>query len=216
MILLTGFEPFGGDTFNPSRAIAFRAAEMLAERSIPARAAELPCVFALAPERLNELVDEHEPDVVISLGLAAGRDALSLEKVAINHVDARIPDNAGEQPIDRQVLPGGANAYFSTLPLKGALRALRNGPTEPRRGQAGSHVRAEISYSAGTFVCNQVFYALMHRLDGNPGARGGFIHVPWLEANDPRIEHHARAVADIAVLALGTEPEPVFSAGRES
>lgn len=214
MILLTGFEPFGGDTFNPSRAIAFRAAEVLAERSIPARAAELPCVFALAPGRLNELVDEHEPDVVISLGLAAGRDTLSLEKVAINHVDARIPDNAGEQPIDRQVLPGGANAYFSTLPLKGALRALQR-PAEPG-GQAGSHVRAEISYSAGTFVCNQVFYALMHKLEGSPGAHGGFIHVPWLEANDPRIEHHARAVADIAVLAQGAEPEPVFSAGRES
>ena len=210
MILLTGFEPFGGDAFNPSRAIAFRAAEMLTERSVRARAAELPCVFALAPARLNELVDEHEPDVVISLGLAAGRDALSLEKVAINHVDARIPDNAGEQPIDRQVLPGGANAYFSTLPLKGALLSLQPAT------DAGSTVRAEISYSAGTFVCNQVFYALMHRLDGYPEARGGFIHVPWLEASDPRIEDHARAVADIAVLALGAEPEPVFSAGRES
>ena len=214
MILLTGFEPFGGDGFNPSRAIAFRAAEMLAERAIRARAAELPCVFALAPARLNELVDEHEPDVVISLGLAAGRDALSLEKVAINHVDARIPDNAGDQPIDRQVLPGGANAYFSTLPLKGALLALTPA-TDPGK-QAGSPVRAEISYSAGTFVCTQVFYTLMHRLDGNLGTRGGFIHVPWLEANDPRIEIHARAVAGIAVLALGTGPEPAFSAGRES
>lgn len=214
MILLTGFEPFGGDAFNPSRVIAFRAAEMLTERSLEARAAELPCVFALAPERLNQLVDEHEPDVVISLGLAAGRDTLGLEKVAINHVDARIPDNAGEQPIDRQVLSGGANAYFSTLPLKGALRALE--PMPDPGSPAGSQVRAEISYSAGTFVCNQVFYALMHRLDGNPGARGGFIHVPWLEANDPRIEEHARAVADIAVLAQGAEPEPVFSAGRES
>lgn len=207
MILLTGFEPFGGDGFNPSQEIAFRAARILAEQSIPATAAELPCVFALAPARLGELVDGHGPEVVISLGLAAGRDTLSLEKVAINHVDARIPDNAGDQPIDSPVLPGGTEAYFSTLPLKRALRAVEAG---------GGEVRAEISYSAGTFVCNQVFYALMHRLRETPGTRGGFIHVPWLEAGDPRIEDHARAVADIAVLALGTEPEPVFSAGRES
>lgn len=210
MILLTGFEPFAGDIFNPSWAIARRAADLLAGHSAQALARELPCVFASAPAVLNGLIDEHRPDVAISLGLAAGRKGLSLEKVALNHIDARIPDNAGAQPIDVPVVPGGANAHFSTLPLKSALRTLEEAP-------ATRHpVRAEISYSAGTFVCNQVFYTLMSRLVQEPAARGGFIHVPWMDAGEPRLEHFARAVADIALLALGREPEPVFSAGRES
>lgn len=207
MILLTGFEPFGADDFNPSMAIARRAAMILGESGHAAHAALVPCVFAQAPETLNQLIDKHRPHVVICLGLAAGRKAVSLEKVAINHVDARIPDNAGEQPIDEPVLAGAPSAYFSTLPLKAALQQLNASP---------GGIQAEISYTAGTFVCNQVFFALMHRLENEPGVRGGFIHVPWLEPGDPLIEDVARAVAHTAALSLAPGTEPVFSAGIES
>lgn len=207
MILLTGFEPFAGAAFNPSMAIAEGAAAKLRASGMPAEAAQLPCVFALAPAVLNELLEVHAPEVVITLGLAAGRNALSLEKVAINHLDARIPDNAGDQPIDEPVLADAPSAYFSTLPLKTALKHTN--------GNAGG-VRAEISYSAGTFVCNQVFYALMHRLATEPGVRGGFIHVPWFEPGDPRIDEFAHAVAEVARLTLAGGSEPVFSAGLES
>lgn len=209
MILLTGFEPFGGAKTNPSHAIAREAARMLDERGIPAVAAKLPCVFATAPAVLEGLLDTWRPRVVISLGLAAGRNTLGLEKVAINHLDARIPDNAGDQPIDLPVVAGAPAAYFSTLPLKAALRALR----DPAAGHGT--VEAAISHTAGTFVCNQVFYALMHRIHHAPGTSGGFIHVPWLDAADPLVLDHARAVAAVACLALDPVPEPRLAAGTE-
>lgn len=207
MILLTGFEPFGGAAFNPSAAIADGAARILRESGVDAVSELLPCAFVQAPAVLNSLLDLHAPNVVINLGLAAGRKSLSLEKVAINHVDARIPDNEGERPIDEPVLAGAPNAYFSTLPLKAAMQHIT--------GQPGG-VPVEISYSAGTFVCNQVFFALMHRLAREPGVRGGFIHVPWLEPGVALIEAFSEAVASVATLALAGATEPVFSAGLES
>ncbi len=121
---------------------------------------------------LDELITAHVPRLVLCTGQAGGRAALSLERVAINIDDARIPDNAGAQPIDTPVLAGGPAAYFSTLPIKAMLAALLAGG-----------IRAEVSQTAGTFVCNHVFYGLMHRLATDPGCagvRGGFVHLPWL------------------------------------
>lgn len=205
MILFTGFEPFAGDTFNPSWALAQRTTAILESSGISARAALLPCVFETAPGALRDLLEQDSPQLVISLGLAAGRMALSLEKVAINHIDARIPDNAGAQPIDLPVVADGPSAYFSTLPLKRAILEIR---------AQDSAVPVEVSLSAGSFVCNQVFYALMHALAGQEDIRGGFIHVPALEQGSVLLDDYAQALALIARLSLGTQTEPRISAGH--
>lgn len=165
-VLLTGFDPFGGAARNPS----WLAAHALQGRSIAGHrviAAQLPTVFGSSLGELAGLLKQHRPALVLCLGLAGGRNALSLERVAINLNDARMADNAGEQPIDSAVVPGGPAAYFSSLPIKAMLQALQ---------QAG--IAAELSQSAGTFVCNQVFYGLMQALAARPGVVGGFIHLP--------------------------------------
>ncbi len=170
-VLLTGFDPFGGDALNPSWEIA----RALHRRQIAGHrvlAAQLPTVFGASLARLDELLAAHRPALVICLGLAAGRAALSLERVAINVDDARIPDNAGAQPVDTPVVAGAPAAYFSTLPIKAMRQAM-----------LAAGVPAEVSQTAGTFVCNHVFYGLMHRLATErrlAGVRGGFIHVPLL------------------------------------
>ena len=170
-VLLTGFDPFGGDVLNPSWLIAqaLHRRQLAGHRII---AAQLPTVFGDSLTRLNALLAEHRPALVICLGLAATRAAISLERVAINVDDARIADNAGAQPIDTPVVAGAPAAYFSTLPIKAMQQAI-----------SWAGVPAEVSQTAGTFVCNHVFYGLMHRLATARGlqrTRGGFIHVPML------------------------------------
>jgi pyroglutamyl-peptidase len=135
-------------------------------------AAQLPTVFGASTLERVRLLKLHKPALVICVGQAGGRSAISLERVAINVDDARIPDNTGSQPVDTSVVPGGPAAYFTTLPIKAMLQALQD---------AG--VPAEVSQTAGTFVCNHVFYALMHALATRRGfkrTRGGFIHVPYV------------------------------------
>jgi pyroglutamyl-peptidase len=170
-ILVTGFDPFGGQSINPSwmAVQALDGAEVEGHRLV---AAQLPTRFDRALPTLYELIAQHQPALVVCTGQAGGRAAISLERVAINVVDARIPDNAGAQPVDVPVAPGGPAAYFTSLPIKAMLAAML---------EAG--VRAEVSQTAGTFVCNHVFYGLMHRLATDAalaGVRGGLIHVPWL------------------------------------
>ncbi len=167
-ILLTGFEPFGGDPVNPS-ALVCRALHGQRVAHATVHAVELPCVFGRALQALDEALAAHSPVLVLALGLAAGRGEISVERVAINIDDARIPDNAGAQPVDVPVVAGGPAAWFSTLPVKAIVAALR---------QAG--LPAGVSQSAGTFVCNHVFYGLQHRLAGT-GVRSGFAHVPLLD-----------------------------------
>jgi pyroglutamyl-peptidase len=166
-VLLTGFDPFGGDTINPSwEAVSRLHGEAIAGRRIVA--AQLPTTFAGAPKVLRAALRRHAPDLVLCVGQAGGRAALSLERVAINVNDARIPDNAGAQPVDTPVVKRGPAAYFTTLPIKAMHADLHS---------AG--IPAEISQAAGTFVCNQVFYVLMHALAGTR-VRGGFVHIPYL------------------------------------
>lgn len=173
LILLTGFDPFGGDTQNPSWLIAQALhGQRIAGHTVVA--AQLPTVFGESLQRLQALLALHQPAVTLCLGQAGGRSALSLERIGININDARIADNRGGQPIDTPVVPNGPAAYFSSLPIKAMLRAV---------GDAG--VPCEVSQTAGTFVCNHVLYGLMHLLArgaGPAGARGGFAHVPWLPA----------------------------------
>jgi pyroglutamyl-peptidase len=172
--LVTGFEPFGGDRVNPS----FEALARLPLRlgALDIATAALPVAYGGARATLRDAIAASAPDIVLCAGLAGGRAELSLERVAINIDDARIPDNGGNQPIDRPVVAGGPAAYFATLPIKAAVVALRD---------AG--LPAAVSNSAGTFLCNHVFYGLMHEaaLAGNR-FRGGFLHVPYLPSQAAR------------------------------
>ena len=173
--LVTGFEPFGGDRVNPS----FEALKRLPLRlgALDIVTAALPVAYSGALSALREAINAGAPDIVLCTGLAGGRAELSLERVAINIDDARIPDNDGEQPIDRAVVAGGPAAYFATLPIKAAAAALR---------EAG--LPAAVSNSAGTFLCNHVFYGLMHQAAlGGHRFRGGFLHVPYLPSQAARM-----------------------------
>jgi pyroglutamyl-peptidase len=180
-VLLTGFEPFDKDPLNPSWEVA-RALDgwqpAAADGAAPCtvRAVQLPCVFGDAIARLQQALAQWQPTLVICLGLAGGRSEITPERVAINVDDARIPDNAGRQPVDAAVHAGAPAAYFSTLPIKAMVRGMR-----------AQGVPAAVSNTAGTFVCNHIFYALMHHLatqgagaSGAGAVRGGFIHLPTL------------------------------------
>jgi pyroglutamyl-peptidase len=166
-ILVTGFEPFGGQSLNPSWEVA-RALHGLQLQGAQVVAVQLPCVFAQALPALQQALTQHTPDIVLALGQAEGRCDLSVERIAINVMDARIPDNAGAQPIDVPVIAGGPASYFSTLPIKSLVAGLR-----------AAGFPASVSQTAGTFVCNQVFYALQHTLAGQ-GVHSGFVHLPLL------------------------------------
>jgi pyroglutamyl-peptidase len=172
--LVTGFEPFAGDAVNSAREAVLRLPSRLGELGVETRV--LPTVFGRAIAALEDALATVRPDIVLAVGLAGGRAELSLERVAINVDDARIPDNDGQQPIDRPVVADGPAAYFSGLPVKAAVAAMR---------EAG--LPAIVSNSAGTFVCNHVFYGLMHlAATRHPGLRGGFLHVPYLPSQAAR------------------------------
>jgi pyroglutamyl-peptidase len=166
--LVTGFEPFDGDALNPSAEILKRLSASMGPMTI--ETALLPTAFGRGVQALDAAVDLVRPDIVLSIGLSARRSRLSLERVAVNVMDSAAPDNDGARPQDRPVVADGPAGYFATLPLKPALAGLL---------RAG--LPAEISNTAGTYVCNAVFYALMHRAAA-PGAavRAGFLHVPML------------------------------------
>ncbi len=197
-ILITGFEPFDGDRLNPSWEVA-RALDGRRVAGHRLVALRLPCTFADAMPALNAAIDSLRPCLVLGLGLAASRAAVSIERLAVNLIDARIPDNAGVQPIDEPVVAEGPAAYFTSLPVKALHAALH---------EAGLPV--EVSHSAGTFVCNQVFYTLMHRLRAWPGLSGGFIHLPPLPEQAARypgcrplaLDEQVRAILLAVTVAL--------------
>lgn len=166
-VLLTGFEPFADDETNPSGdAVRLVAASWSGpERLVTA---VLPVTFEGAAAALRELIAEHSPNVVIATGLAGGRAAVTPERVAINLVDARIPDNSGTQPGDGPSLAGGPAAYFTTLPVKAIVRDA-----------SATGIPTALSTTAGTFVCNHVFYHALDAATERPGMRAGFIHVPY-------------------------------------
>ncbi len=171
-VLLTGFDAFGGDAINPSWLVAqaLHGETLQGHRVV---AAQLPTRFDSSHKELVALLRQHQPALVLCLGLAGGRAGISFERVAINIQDARIADNAGAQPIDTPVITSGPAAYFSTLPIKAMLQTL-----------TAANIPADVSQTAGTFVCNHVFYALMHALKTHKGpgkAHGGFVHVPYLQ-----------------------------------
>jgi pyroglutamyl-peptidase len=169
-ILLTGFEPFEQEAINPSWE-AVRALDGWRLEGAVVHARRISCVFGTALRELDAAIDELQPQLVLAIGQAGGRAELTPERVAINVDDGRICDNAGCQPIDVPVVAGAPAAYFSTLPIKAMVRDLR-----------AAGFPAAVSNTAGTFVCNHLFFGLMHRIATRPGAglRGGFIHIPYL------------------------------------
>ncbi len=194
-ILLTGFEPFGGDATNPSWAAASAAADLLRAVGHDARAVQIPCVFATSVPALQEALADHRPEVVVCVGLAGGTGQVRLERVAVNLQDARIPDNSGDQPVDRPVVEGGPAALFATLPIKRALAAVQ-----------AADIPAQLSLSAGSFVCNHLMYAV---LDAPGTARAaGFVHIPW------DLEH--RADDSVPALPAGQLAEAVALVALES
>lgn len=167
-VLVTGFEPFGGEAINPSWSVA----QMLHGQVIggcPVRALELPCAFAGSLPALRQALRRYRPRAVVALGLAGSRSAISLERVAVNWIDARMADNAGDQPVDRPVIDGAPAAYFTRLPVKALIQCVQ-----------AQGLPAELSFSAGSFVCNQVFFGLMHALRRRLDVPAGFIHLPPL------------------------------------
>ncbi|KMV73724.1 pyrrolidone-carboxylate peptidase [bacteria symbiont BFo2 of Frankliniella occidentalis] len=167
-VLLTGFEPFGDELINPSWEVVSRL-EGVTEEGDRIVCVQLPCVFGESLQVLLAAITHYSPTLVIAVGQAGGRTDISLERIAINVDDARIPDNKGYQPIDEPVVENGPAAWFSTLPIKAIVYALQ---------QAG--IPASVSQTAGTYVCNHVMYGLLHALGDRPEVRAGFIHIPYL------------------------------------
>jgi len=171
-VLVTGFEPFAGYRVNPSSMVVerlFREGVAWGD-SLELYTAILPVSFKRAGKTLQELLGEYRPDIYVGLGVAAGIPYIAVERVAVNIMDARIPDNDGEQPIDEPIDPEGPAAYFATLPIKAIVKRLRE-----------NGIPAAVSNTAGTFLCNYVAYLSLHhsRIHGYP-RRAGFIHLPLL------------------------------------
>ena len=204
-VLLTGFAPFDGAASNESWEAVREAVPALVARGIDAEGVELPVEFGAASELLAEAVRSLRPRLVIAVGLAAGRTAITPERVAINIRDARIPDNAGASPVDEPVVPGGPVGHFSTLPIKAIVAAL-----------AADGVPAAVSQTAGTYVCNDVFYSLQHLLATDPElaeVRGGFVHVPAADVVDSPTA--ARALVRAVEVSQETVADVRLAGGAE-
>ncbi len=192
VVLVTGFDAFCGETINPSWEICEKLPREFA--GLRVETCRVPCEFRRAIDVVVEAIERHRPALVICLGQAGGRAHLSVERVAINVDDARVADNGGERPIDEPIAANGPPAYFATLPIKAMVEAMR-----------AAGVPAEVSNSAGTYVCNHVMYGVLHYLASNRGLtpRAGFIHVPYSEAQV--IDKPAIAAMSLATMVKGVE-----------
>lgn len=168
-VLITGFDPFGGEKVNP----AYEAVKLLPDTIAGAEIIklEIPTVFSKSGPAVEAGIQAHHPDVVLNIGQAGGRSCVTVEQVAINLAEARIPDNNGEQPADEPLQEGGPTAYFATIPVKAIVKNVRD-----------HGIPCHISYSAGTYVCNCVMYNVLHMAATKyPNIRAGFIHVPFAD-----------------------------------
>jgi pyroglutamyl-peptidase len=190
-VLLTGFEPFAGASLNPSEQIvnALKARQI---EGVELHTAVLPVVFTESSELLRHLIKLHKPNVVICLGQAEGRREISFERVAINLDDARLADNAGRVILDQPVVAGGPSAHFTTLPVKEMVATVR-----------AEGIAAGLSTTAGTFVCNHIFYAMQHEL-AETSVVSGFIHVPLMPEQAGEFEGLPTMPLDQQVRAIET------------
>lgn len=207
-VLITGFDPFGGEKINPALEAVKKLPDTIAGAEIIKL--EIPTVFRKSLEKIEENIIKHNPDIVISIGQAGGRAEITPERVAINIDDARIPDNEAKQPIDIPIFEDGENAYFSNLPIKAMVKETKEGG-----------IPASISNTAGTFVCNHVMYGILYMAAKKyPNIRGGFIHVPYIPSqvldkpNTPSmsLEDIAKGL-ELCVKAAVTNTEDVKSVG---
>lgn len=188
---MTGFDAFAGEAINPSWEICNRLPGSVGGMRV--ETVRVPCEFRHAIEVVAGAIERHRPALVLSLGQAGGRAHMSVERVAINVDDARIPDNAGEQPVDEAIAPSGPPAYFSTLPVKAMAQAMR-----------AAGVPTEVSNTAGTYVCNHLMYGVLHFLAASGiEARAGFIHVPYAE--EQVLDKPGVAALGVATMARGVE-----------
>lgn len=167
-ILVSGFDPFGGEKINP----AIESVKLLPDEIKGAKIIklEIPTVIGKSLRKLEEVIEREKPDVVINVGQAGGRQDITVERVGINVDDCRIKDNEGNQPIDEPVVKGGPDAYFVTLPIKAMVKNMTD-----------NKVPASISNTAGTFICNHVTYGMAHLAKTKyPNMKTGFIHIPFL------------------------------------
>ena len=180
-ILVTAFEPFNGRDINPSQLIL---EQLEAPEGITIIKELLPVEFKATTEILRNLIKEHQPDIVLSLGQAGNRPEISVERVAINLNNVRssngkteLPDNAGDAPVDKRIVEGAPEAYFSNLPVWEMVKTIQN-----------EGVAAAVSYTAGTYVCNHVMYIVLHEVETDyPNMKAGFIHVPFLPEQNPKV-----------------------------
>lgn len=173
-LLLTAFDPFGGDAINPALEAVKLVADKIGRFDIVKL--EVPTVFRKSIDTVAKAIEEEKPDVVLCIGQAGGRFEITPERVAINVDDARIKDNEGNQPIDIKIFEDGENAYFTTLPIKAMVEAIR-----------GANLPAAVSNTAGTFVCNHLMYGVLYTLAKKyPHIKGGFTHVPFIPAQVAR------------------------------
>lgn len=187
IVLVTGFQPFDGQSMNPAWEAVLRLPDTIGDSQIAK--AQLPVVFGKAPAKVEEAINEFGANLVLCVGQAGGRAKITPEFVGINYMDARIPDNDGNQPVAKKIEPNGPDAYFSTLHVRTIAEGL-----------AQKGVPAEVSYSAGTYVCNDVLYSLLHTLKlRHPGVRGGFIHVPFATE---QAAHMASSVPSMSIKTM--------------
>ena len=188
-LLITGFDPFGGQTVNPSWLAVERLPDRIGDFAICKKM--IPTVFGAAAEAVLEEAEKVQPDVILCVGQAGGRDAVTPERIAVNIRDARIADNAGNQPKGEFVAKDGPAAYFATVPVETMAQAIRDGG-----------ILATVSNSAGAFVCNDVLYSLLHHFAGTQ-VKVGFIHVPYLpEQGSPSMELEKITRALTAAIAV--------------
>ena len=189
-LLITGFDPFDGKTVNPSWEAVKRLPERIGEYELCKL--NIPTIYGRAAQMVMEKAEEIGADVIISVGQAGGRDAVTPERIAVNIRDARIPDNAGVLCRGQRVAPEGPAAWFSTLPVEAMSQAIRD-----------ANIPSAVSNTAGCYVCNDVLYTLLNRYAGTP-VRVGFIHVPYLpEQGTPNLplEETVKALT-AAILAI--------------
>ena len=167
-ILVTGFDPFGGEKINPAIESVKRLPDKILDAEIIKL--EIPTVIGKSVDKIREKIKEVEPDVVLSTGQAGGRPDITVERVGINCDDCRIKDNEGNQPIDEKIVEDGPAAYFATIPIKAMVEHIKEGK-----------IPASVSNTAGTFICNHVLYGVCHiKATEYPNMRTGFIHIPFL------------------------------------
>jgi pyroglutamyl-peptidase len=207
-VLITGFEPFGGDSINPALEAVKRLEEVAIDGGVIVTC-HVPVTRYDSINAVIEAIEVYQPECVITVGQAAGRAAITPERIAINVDDFRIPDNGGNQPIDEPIVTEGPDAYFTTLPMKRIVQTLQD-----------KGIPCQVSNSAGTFVCNHLFYGVQHYLNNKP-VRHGFVHIPLLPEQNPTGDQPTMALDTIveglrlvAQVAINHDSDIVVTGGQ--